>query len=202
MQIFNQPIIGSKKACRPGPDIQLFFRPNIRIGKKCDLSDFDRGMIVVAWQGGLSISETADPLGFSHATVSREYEKQKTSSGQQFCGQTHIVIERGQRRRARGVKAERKITVTQITTHYSSKNKPNKLYIGNLRPELNCMVTVHQKDYYVNTCIIYHLWLLYNYWYNTLSFQAKNSTAVSIFLTWHVKKYILQYAYDNFMIVS
>ena len=33
--------------------------------KKCDLSNFDRGMIVGARQGGLSISETADLLGFS-----------------------------------------------------------------------------------------------------------------------------------------
>ena len=47
------------------------FRPNVRMGKKCDLSDFDRDMIVGARQGGLSISETADLLGFSHTTVSR-----------------------------------------------------------------------------------------------------------------------------------
>ena len=43
----------------------------IRMGKKCDLSGFNYGMIVGARQVGLSISETADPLGFSHAAVAR-----------------------------------------------------------------------------------------------------------------------------------
>ena len=33
------------------------------MGNKCDLSDFDRGMIVGARQGGLSI--TADPVIFN-----------------------------------------------------------------------------------------------------------------------------------------
>ena len=33
------------------------FRPNVRMGKNCDLSDFHRGMIVGARKGGLSISE-------------------------------------------------------------------------------------------------------------------------------------------------
>ena len=36
--------------------VQLSFRPNVRKGKKCDPSDFDRGMICDAIQGGLSIS--------------------------------------------------------------------------------------------------------------------------------------------------
>ena len=107
-----------------GQEVQLFFRPNVRMGKKCDLSDFDRGMIVGARQGGLSISETADLLGFSRTTVSRvcrEWcEKQKTSSEQQFCGQQNLVNERGQRRRARLVEADRKVTVMQITMHYNS----------------------------------------------------------------------------------
>ena len=52
------------KACRRGQEVQRFFRPNDRMGKKCDR--IDRGMIVGVRQGGvcLSISETADLLGF------------------------------------------------------------------------------------------------------------------------------------------
>ena len=73
-----------------------FFRPNFRIKQKYDLSAFDCGMIVDARQGGLSISGTVS----KHTTVSR-------------------VNERGQRRRARLVKADRKVTVTQITTYYN-----------------------------------------------------------------------------------
>ena len=56
---------GMQTGC--GQELQLFFRPYFRMGKKCDLSDFDRGMIVGVRQGGLNISETADLLGFSRA---------------------------------------------------------------------------------------------------------------------------------------
>ena len=45
------------KACECGQDVQLLFRTNVRMGKKCD---FHRGMIVDARQGRWSISETAD----------------------------------------------------------------------------------------------------------------------------------------------
>ena len=45
------------------------------MGKKGDLSDFERGMVVGARQAGLSISETADLLGFSHSTMSRVYRE-------------------------------------------------------------------------------------------------------------------------------
>ena len=56
------------------------------------------------------VSATADILGFSCATVSRDCrewcEEQKTkNSEQKFCGTKRIVNERGQRRRARRVKA-------------------------------------------------------------------------------------------------
>ena len=44
----------------------------MRMGNKCDLSEFDQGMIVGARQGGLSISETVD-LEFSRTTVSTEF---------------------------------------------------------------------------------------------------------------------------------
>ena len=52
------------KACRHGQKVQLLFRPNVRMGNKCDLNDFDCGMIVGARQDGLSISETADLWDF------------------------------------------------------------------------------------------------------------------------------------------
>ncbi len=43
------------------------------MGKKEDLSDFERGMVVGARWAGLSISKTADLLGFSHTTISLEF---------------------------------------------------------------------------------------------------------------------------------
>ena len=45
------------------------------MGKKGDLSDFECCMAVGARRAGLSISETADLLGFSHTTISRVYRE-------------------------------------------------------------------------------------------------------------------------------
>ena len=82
-------------------------------------------MIVGDRQGGLSISETADLLGFSHARQSQEFaengvKNKKHPVSSSSVGRNSVVNERGQRRRARLVKADRKVTVTQITTHYNS----------------------------------------------------------------------------------
>ncbi len=93
------------------------------MGKKGDLSDFERGMFVSARWAGLSISKTADLLGFSHITISRVYrewyEKDKISSKRQLCGRKCLVDVRGQRRIGRLVRDDRKPTVTQITTRYN-----------------------------------------------------------------------------------
>ena len=40
------------------------------MGKNGDLSDFERGMVAGARRAGLSVSETADLLGFSPTTIS------------------------------------------------------------------------------------------------------------------------------------
>ncbi len=93
------------------------------MGKKGDLSDFERGMFVSARRAGLSISKTADLLGFSHITISRVYrewyEKEKISSKRQLCRRKCLVDVRGQKRMGRPVRDDRKPTVTQITTRYN-----------------------------------------------------------------------------------
>ncbi len=62
-------------ASRCGEDDLLKFKPSIRTGKNVDLINFVRGMVVGARWAGLSISKTADLLGFSFTTISSVYRE-------------------------------------------------------------------------------------------------------------------------------
>ncbi len=66
------------------------------MGKKGDLSDFERKMVVGARRAGLSISKTTDLLWFSHTIVSRVYrewtEKHKIFSERQLCERKYLLV--------------------------------------------------------------------------------------------------------------
>ncbi len=57
------------EASRCGEDDFLKFKPSKRMGKKGDLSDYERGMVVGGRWAGLNFSKTADLLGFSRTTT-------------------------------------------------------------------------------------------------------------------------------------
>lgn len=60
------------------------------MGKTGVLSNFEHGMVVSTSVVGLSMSETADPLGFLQITISRFYrewsKKEKLLNERQFSG--------------------------------------------------------------------------------------------------------------------
>lgn len=66
------------------------FKQSNRKRKKGEFSDFECGSPVGARQTGMSISQIANLLGFSHSTICGVYrewsEKETTSSEEQFSG--------------------------------------------------------------------------------------------------------------------
>lgn len=69
-------------ACRRGQHCLLKLKPSMRLWKKSDLGDWERGMDVGGGQAGQSISENADLLGFLQTAISKGYkEKEYLVSG-------------------------------------------------------------------------------------------------------------------------
>lgn len=91
--------------------------------RKSDLCDFNRGTVDGTRWAGVSVSETADPPGTPHATVSRVYtegcdkakqqRKKKHSVSDRSVGGNAWAEERVQRETSRLVQAAKKGTATQ-----------------------------------------------------------------------------------------
>ncbi|XP_054708423.1 uncharacterized protein LOC129218225 [Uloborus diversus] len=94
------------------------------MGKAADLSDYDRGQIVMARRLETSISETARLVGCSRPTVVRTYAKWmndgETSSRRHGIGRPHTIEEKGRRRLSRMVKQNQSQTVAQLTAQYNA----------------------------------------------------------------------------------
>lgn len=93
------------------------------MGKKSDLSEFDRGLVVGARRAGLSVSAAANLLGYSRTTVSRVFrewsERRVVSSARQSCGRKCLVDDRGQKRLDRLIQGDREATVAELTARYN-----------------------------------------------------------------------------------
>uniref|UniRef100_A0AAY4BY98 Transposase Tc1-like domain-containing protein n=1 Tax=Denticeps clupeoides TaxID=299321 RepID=A0AAY4BY98_9TELE len=83
-----------------------------------DLSDFQKGQIVMARRLGQSISQTAELVGCSRAAVVRTYQKWckegKPVNQRQGVGRPRLIDEQEERRLAFLVQSDGKATVAQI----------------------------------------------------------------------------------------
>ncbi|XP_015916680.2 uncharacterized protein [Parasteatoda tepidariorum] len=94
------------------------------MGRAADISDFDRGQIVMTRRLRTSISETARLLGCSRSTVVSNYAKWmndgETSSRRHGVGRPHAIKDKGRRRLSRLVKQNRSQTVAQLIAQYNA----------------------------------------------------------------------------------
>ncbi|KAM4738727.1 uncharacterized protein FYW61_003426 isoform 1-T3 [Anableps anableps] len=88
------------------------------MGKGKDLSDFEKGQIVMARRLGQSISKTASIVGCSRAAVVSTFQKWsregKLVNQRLGHGRRRLIDESGERRLAQLVQSNRKATVAQI----------------------------------------------------------------------------------------
>jgi len=89
-----------------------------KMGKRKDLSEFDKGQIVMARRLGQSISKTAALVGCSRSAVVSIYQKWSKEgtvvNRRQGHGRPRLIDARGERRLARVVRSNRRATVAQI----------------------------------------------------------------------------------------
>ncbi|ROL41787.1 hypothetical protein DPX16_9378 [Anabarilius grahami] len=87
------------------------------MGKRKDLSEFDKGQIVMARRLGQSISKTAALVGCSRSAVVSIYQKCSKEgtavNRRQGRGVPRLIDARGERRLVRVVRSNRRATVAQ-----------------------------------------------------------------------------------------
>lgn len=102
---------------RSGASVRL-----LENGWKCDLSDFDRGRIVVGrWAGLIMRFGLSWSLGFppQQCVVFTPSAAKKQSNGLPILQTNHLADEKGQMRETSLVTAHRKVTLTQTATLYN-----------------------------------------------------------------------------------
>ncbi|GBM66312.1 hypothetical protein AVEN_138198-1 [Araneus ventricosus] len=94
------------------------------MGKAVDLSEFDRGQIVMARRLVTSITETAQLVVCSRSAVVSIHEKwindDNTSCRRQGVGRPRVIKEKERRRLSRMVKQNRLQTMAQLTAQYNA----------------------------------------------------------------------------------
>ena len=99
------------------------------MGRSKDLSDFDKGQIVMASRLGQSISETARLVGCSRSAVESTYrqwsEEGQTTNRRQGVGRPRIIDVRGKRRLSRLIQTDRRSTVAQVTENFNGGHGRN-----------------------------------------------------------------------------
>ena len=99
------------------------------MGRSKDLSNFDKGQIVMARQLDQSIAETARLVGCSRSVVVSIYrqwsEEGQTTNRRQGVGRQRLIDVRGQRRLSRLVRTDRRSTVTQVTENFNGGHGRN-----------------------------------------------------------------------------
>ncbi|ROL48468.1 hypothetical protein DPX16_22793 [Anabarilius grahami] len=97
------------------------------MGKCIDLSEFDKGQIVMARRLGQSISKTAALVGCSRSAVVSIYQKWSKEgtvvNWRQGHGRPRLIDARWERRLGRVVRSNRRATVAQIAQEVGSDRK-------------------------------------------------------------------------------
>ncbi len=102
------------------------------MGKKEDISDFERGMVVGARWAGLSISKTGIFMHNHLGLTENGPKKRKYPVSGSCVDENALIVDvRGQRRMGRLVRDDRKATVTQITTRYEPRYAGYHLWTHN-----------------------------------------------------------------------